>query len=178
MSRPNWPRGRGEASNLSNLEVVPKYIHPNYELILEDLTRGDTRLLKVFSLVSKNNAKAKFVARLDDGTPERVKDPELDVDIENVARDVALDFKAGRNGYAGHHTARTKDLDKRAFDVEITIPTGLVFRGTVSFNAAFSVGLAIRANATVSVDATSNPVTLPPQITRRLWAILRQLFSR
>jgi len=53
MADKNWPRGRGEAANLSNLKITTRYRDSDYELRDENLTRGATRHPKVFSLIPK-----------------------------------------------------------------------------------------------------------------------------
>lgn len=137
MASKDWPRGRGEASQLSNLKITTRYIDSDYEVLREDLARGETRLLKIFSLVPKTARQPGFHARVDDGSPDNPKDPELDIDIKEVSDDIMKDFKPGRNGYGGHHNDRSPSRDERVFDVEITTPTGTVFGGAVSFHVSF-----------------------------------------
>jgi hypothetical protein len=74
---------------------------------------------------------------VDDGTPSRPKDPELDIDISGVSVAVKKDFEARRNGYIGHRTDRSPDREHRLFDVAIATPLGRVFEGSVSFNVTF-----------------------------------------
>jgi hypothetical protein len=153
MAIKNWLRSRGEASHLSDLEVTNTYLNPDYKLTIEDLTRGKTRLLKVFSLVSESEGAPSFHARMDDGGPDKTRDLELDIDIRNVSPTVARSFKAGRNGYKGHHNDRSSDRTRRIFDVEIIVPDGPVFRGQVSFNATFATSTSVAVASTVSVTA-------------------------
>lgn len=154
MARKDWPRGRGEASQLSNLKITTHYIDSGYEILNEDLARSETRLLKVFSLIPKIPGKPSFHARVDDGSSEKRKEPELDIDIDRVSDAVKSDFKAGRNGYAGHRNKRGSNPDVRIFDVEIAVPTGKVFEGEVFFNVTFSVGARMAASSNMTANAT------------------------
>lgn len=146
MASKDWPRGRGEAAQLSNLKIATQFIDPYYELQEEDLTRGDTRYLKVFSLIPKTQGRPSFHARVDDGTPEKWKDPELDIDIRGVSEVVEGDFNAKRNGYSGHRTKRSPTRNERIFDVEITAQYVRVFQGQVFFNVTFSESLTAKAD--------------------------------
>jgi hypothetical protein len=60
MADRSWPRGRGEAANLSNLKITTRYLDSDYEIINENLTRGETGLLKVFSLIPKQGRKTRL----------------------------------------------------------------------------------------------------------------------
>ena len=154
MADKDWQRGRGEASQLTNLKITTGSIDPDYEIVNQNLTRGETGLLQVFSLIPKVGNKPSFHARIDDGTPAKRRDPDLDIDIDGVSPKEARDFKAKRNGYQGHHNKRAANPNERAFDVLIMLPTGTVFQGQVSFNVTFSVGLHMSAHAEATVDAT------------------------
>lgn len=154
MADKNWQRGRGEASHLSNLRIETEFLDSDYEIVDEALTRSDTRHLKVFSLNPKTPGKSSFHARVDDGTPKRPKDPELDIDIKEVFADAVNDFKSNRNGYLGHHSDGSPNANERLFEVHIVVPTGDVFKGKVSFNSTFSVACLIGVQATVSVEDT------------------------
>jgi hypothetical protein len=105
-------------------------------------------------LFPKIAGKPSFHARVDDGSQEKRKEPELDIDIDGVSDAVERDFKAHRSGYAGHHNKRSSNPDERIFDVEIALPTGKVFEGEVFFNVTFSVGQTMTLNSRVTVDAT------------------------
>ncbi len=160
MADKKWTRGRGEAANLSNLKITTRFLDSNYELRNENLTRGETRLLKVFSLIPKQSVgKPAFQARIDDGNSTKRKEPELDIDISGVSESIVRDFRAGRNGYLGHHSSKTLNANERIFDVEIATPNGKVFEGDVFFNVTFSVGLTMSVNSGVTVDATVNRAT-------------------
>lgn len=137
MADRDQPTGDGQARSLSNLEVTHSQLDSDYDVRMHDLARGETGLLRVFSLVPKTGGKPSFEARVDDGSSEKRRDPELDFDIKGVSAAIESDFKAERNGYFGHHTNKRSTPDLRIFDVEIATPAGKVFEGTVSFNANF-----------------------------------------
>ena len=48
MADKDWARGRGEASYLSNLKITTEFLDTDYDIVNENLTRGETRLLRVF----------------------------------------------------------------------------------------------------------------------------------
>ena len=111
-------------------------------------------MLSVFSLIPKTAGRPRFEARVDDGSPGKRREPELDIDIKGVTAAIERDFKANRNGYVGHHTNRSPNPNQRIFDVKIAIPADSLFEGEVSFNVTFSVGVRISTAASVTVDAT------------------------
>jgi hypothetical protein len=154
MAGKDWPRGGGEALHLSNLRITPHYLNPDYKIVQEHLARGETGLLKVFSLLANTAGTPSFHARVDDGSSGKRKEPELDIDIKGVSDAIARDFRAGRNGYVGHHTTKSSSSTERIFDVEIALPTAKLFEGEVFFNVAFSVSLTMSATASMTADAT------------------------
>jgi len=167
-------QGDGQARTLRNLEIKTRHLDSDYQVVMvtDDLIRGETGRLSVFSLVPKTTGKPSFQARVDDGSPGNRRQPELDIDIEGVSAAIKRDFKANRNGYIGHHTNRSPNPDQRIYEVEIATPTGKVFDGDVSFNATFSVGVAAVCTATATVDATVVRATR----FRQLWIWLTQWF--
>jgi hypothetical protein len=174
MTDKNQRRDDGQAVSLSNLRVAPRYLDSDYEISVHDLMRGQTGLLRVFSLMPKGAGKPRFHARVDDGSTGKRREPDLDIDITEVSDAIVKDFKAGRNGYIGHHTDRSPNRNHRIFDVEIAIPNGKVFEGEVSFNATFSIGLVIQVGSSVAADATVKRAGWPTRL--RNW--LRQLLQR
>jgi hypothetical protein len=154
-------KGDGRASSLSNLQITAQQLEPDYQLLEHhDLTRGETGLLRVFSLIPKTAGKPSFAARVDDGSPGKRRQPELDIDMKDATKALERDFKANRNGYFGHHTDRSPNQNQRIFDVEVGTPAGKVFAGEVSFNVAFSVAISVSASSSVSVGATVNRANL------------------
>ena len=147
-------QGDGQASSLSNLQITTRHLDADYQLLRRDLKRGETGLLSVFSLIPKTAGRPRFEARVDDGSPGKRREPELDIDIKGVTATVERDFKANRNGYVGHHTNRSPNPNQRIFDVKIAIPADRLFEGEVSFNVAFSVGVGFSTAASITVDAT------------------------
>jgi hypothetical protein len=146
-------RGDGQARTLSNLNITIRHLDADYDIFKHALTRGETGLLKVFSLVPKTPGNPSFEARIDDGSPGRRRDPELDFDIRGVGRALERAFKNNRAGYIGHHSERSANQNQRLFDVEIGTPASKVFEGEVSFNVEFSVEINISANTGVRADA-------------------------
>jgi len=171
-------QGDGQASSLSNLQITVQHSDPDYELLKHDLTRGETGLLRVFSLIPKIAGKPSFAARVDDGSPGKHRPPELDIDIKDVTKAIERDFKANRNGYFGHHTDRSPNQNQRIFDVEIGTPAGKVFAGEVSFNVAFSVAISVSASSSVSVTATVNRANLLLRMRNFLSTIFESLRRR
>jgi hypothetical protein len=172
MAGKNCPRGRGETSNLSNLKIQEHHLDSDYEIVNENLARGETGLLKMSSLVPRQGTgKPRFEARIDDGTPAKRKEPELDIDIKGVPSGVESAFKGNRNGYIGHHTKRSPTPDSRIFTVDISIPAGKVFEGEVSFNVTYSVGAHFSVETNVLADATLVPANLLTKIRNRLKAL-------
>ena len=161
-------QGDGQARILSNLQITTLHLDPDYHVVTYDLTRGETGLLPVFSLVPKTTGKPSFKARVDDGSPGNRRQPELDIDIEGVSTAIQRDFKANRNGYIGHHTNRSPNPDQRIYEVEIATPTGKVFDGDVSFNATFSVGVFMSGESTLTLNATVIRATAFRQLCIRL----------
>ena len=151
MADKDWARGRGEASYLSNLKITTEFLDTDYDIVNENLTRGETRLLRVFSLIPRTAGRPTFHARVDDGGPDNAKEPKLDIDIKGVDAAVMKDFVAKRNGYSGHHTVKTPNPNERIFDIEIAIPSGKVFKGHAFFNVAFSVSASMKAESKMTV---------------------------
>jgi hypothetical protein len=147
------PRGGGTI-RVSNLQIERRYVDPDYQLVEHNLERGANGLLRVFSLTPNTAAKPGFHSRVDDGTPTRPKDPELDIDISGVSKAVERDFQKKRKGYIGHRTDRSPDREHRLFDVAIAIPLGRVFEGSVSFNVTFGVKLTMTTTSHVGADGT------------------------
>ena len=125
------------AVHLSDVKVEELYLDPGYKLELHEARRGQTGLLQVFSLIPDDPQRPSFAARIDDGVPGRRSTPRLDIDIKGVTVEVERDFKANRNGYAGHHTDGSLTETERAFDVKVSVPSGTIFEGRVSVKANF-----------------------------------------
>jgi hypothetical protein len=173
-------RGDGQARSLSNLQINTRYLSPGYQLITHDLSRGDTGLLSIFSLVPTTTGKPTFQARLDDGSPGNRREPELDIDIKGVTAAVEIAFKNNRDGFAGHHSNRSPNQSHRIFDVEIVTPAGQLFDGEVSFNAAFSLELNVHINSTLTADASVIHASWAARIInalRRAYVRTRKLFG-
>jgi len=173
----NHDTGDGQARTLGNLKITTRNIDPDYRVILHDLTRGETGLLKVFSLMPNTAGKPSFEARLDDGSPGRRRPPDLDIDIRGVSNTIARDFKAERKGYVGHHADRSPNPNQRIFDVEIAIPAAKLFEGEVSFNVTFSMGISLSGRSTMTVNETVTKATIFTKVRNFLCALYRKLRS-
>jgi hypothetical protein len=174
MANKSTQRSGGKTASLSNLKVTTRFIDSQYEIVQHDLTRTDTGLLKVFSLIPKSPEKPSFHARIDDGNPGNRRAPELDIDIEGVTNKAKRDFRANRGGYTGHHTDRSPNPGLRVFEVEVVTPERRVFEGDVSFNAHFSVIVEMGVYSTVSVGANLVRATWRS----RLYDLFKQLLER
>jgi len=136
-----------------DLEIVSHHRHRDYDIEKHDMQRGPTGLLRMFSLTPRTEDRPTFQARWDDGAPKRLHQEDVDIDILGVDEDVRRDFKAGRNGYCGHHSNRAADPDKRIYDIKIAVPDGVIFEGTASFRLSSSVRLKDELCAVDKVDA-------------------------
>jgi hypothetical protein len=145
-------RDDDRVTHIANLEVACDSLHSDSILERHNEPRDETGLLRVFSLVPRNAETPKFIARIDDGSSGRRREPDLDIDINEVSEVIRRDFNAGRNGYAGHHTDRSPSRAERIFDVEVTLPDVIVFKGAVSFNVTWSVHAHVESQASVSVQ--------------------------
>jgi hypothetical protein len=171
-------QGDGQARSLSNLRITSRHLDSDYQLVQHDLTRGQTGLLRVFSLVPKTAGKPTFEARVDDGSPGSRRDPELDIDIRGVPDAASRDFKRNRNGFGGHHTNRSPDATHRVFDLDIDTPAGSIFEGEGSFNAEFSVAVLMTTASAVTADAVVIRASRTKRLCIRLTKLFRKLFAR
>jgi hypothetical protein len=154
MAIKDWFRGRGEVSQLSNLRIGTEFLDAEYEIFQ---WRTSREAIRAFSLIPKTSGPS-FHARVHDGSPKKRKEPDFDIDIVGVSAAAARDFKAGRNGYSGHHNDLSPSPSERIFDVKIAIPNRRVFEGQVSFS--------MRRFQKASPSASSRPVTLGRTVTR------------
>lgn len=145
-------KGDGQTGNISKPVITKRYIDLTHDICEHNLSRSDTGLLRVFSLVPKTHGKPSFEARVDDGSWGKRREIDLDIDIKGVSEAVQGDFRAGRNGYKGHRTERRLQADGRIFAVNIVIPEGVVFEGDVSFSPTFLFEIREEAQAKDSYD--------------------------
>jgi hypothetical protein len=137
----------GRVSKVSNLEVNPTLIHPDYRCELCDGILSVTGKLEVLKVVPKSGDGPYFIARWDQGTEQ------LDIDLRRASNSVTRKFRKNKDGYSGHHTSLITDADKRLFDINLHTPLGTIFDGTVSFSNTFEVGVVINANTSMTCDA-------------------------
>jgi hypothetical protein len=96
-----------------------------------------------------------FVARWDGGNRSFLHKIRYDVDVDIVGVSAGEErrFKKGRGGYGGHHTMRVKQ-DENKYDVRITVPAGVVFDATVSFNRQHAIENSAPISSEVTVGMT------------------------
>jgi hypothetical protein len=137
----------GRVSKVSNLEVQPTFIHPNYRSEPCDGILSETGKLEVLKVVPKSGDGPYFIARWDEGSEH------LDIDMHGASNSAIRKFKRNKDGFAGHHTSRTTEPDKRLFEVKIEAPAGVIFDGTVSFSNTYQVIVALKTESTMTIDA-------------------------
>jgi hypothetical protein len=138
---------RGRVSHISNLEVNPTVIHPDYKSEKCDGILSKTGHLKILKVVPKSGEGPYFIARWDQ------KPEHLDVDMHGASPSAIRKFKNNKDGYSGHHTSRTADPDKRIFDIQIQTPAGMIFDGTVSFANHHIMPINTQLNSSVTCIA-------------------------
>ena len=148
----------GQARSANNLAFKIKHIDPEYWLQVCELERTETGLLALFLLVPQVSSRETFRVRIDDGSPNRRKELEVDIDILDASKSVQDDFKAGRQGYSGHHSVRDANNSQRIFSVCIRVANQPIFDAEVSFNLAFLVGISEIGRAEDHIDATVSRV--------------------
>ena len=85
------------ATSLCNLKVTPRHMHPDYEIQVHDLKRGETGLLKVFSLRPTNAQLPSFSARIDVAILIGGRRQNPDIDFEGVSNATYRHFKNNLN---------------------------------------------------------------------------------
>lgn len=136
----------GMAFKTNEVKVKQDYIDARYELFhypRNEIT--PTGLLTVGELKPKDNTLPEFLFRWDE------KAESLDVDINNISEEIKRKFKAGKEGYEGHHTKRVPDEKNRIFEVSIKIPGITVFEGEISFGLHRELEVTVNSKASVSV---------------------------
>lgn len=136
--------GKGKAQRLQiwpnsaeGIEIEVSFCHSDYELSAEaSAVATPSKLLRLFSLVPKTPSNPTFFGRYDarDDLSGRDKASAVDVDVPGLTDAEERDFKAGKNGFSGHHSTRTKD---RQHQILIsTSKQGKIFEGTLSMKAS------------------------------------------
>ncbi|MGB6687494.1 MAG: hypothetical protein WBE76_06595 [Terracidiphilus sp.] len=126
-----WP------NSANGIEIEVSFCHPDYELSAEaSAVATPSKLLRIFSLVPETSSNPTFFGRYDarDDLSGRNKASAVDVDVSGLTDAEERDFKAGKNGFSGHHSTRTKDGQHQ---ILISAPKhGKIFEGTLSMNAS------------------------------------------
>jgi hypothetical protein len=137
---------RGRVSHISNLEVNPTVIHPDYKSEPCDGILSETGKLEILKIVPNSGDGPSFVARWDQGPQQ------FDIDMHGASPSAVRKFKSNKDGYSGHHTSRTADPDKRIFDIKIQTPAGMIFDGTVTFSNHYKMPVEVGSYGTVTVE--------------------------
>jgi hypothetical protein len=116
-----------------NVKPDIEFIEEGYELITKNQSEiTKTGLLTIFSLIPKNNGNPSFVGRWDQ------LQEVIDVDILNVEEQHVRAFRSAKHGFRGHRPQRISQ-DPRTFLVDISLPSGAVFKGTFTLNIGWGV---------------------------------------
>jgi hypothetical protein len=144
---------RGRVAKVSDVEIHPTVVHPDYTSEPCEGVLSETGKLEVLRIVPKAGNGPYFVARWDQ------KPEHLDIDMFGATKSANKLFKAGKSGYSGHHTRRTADLNERRFHIRIEMPTGTIFDGIVKFFNAYvlpasALKITVGSNVTIQTSVT------------------------
>src|SRR5690349_7778978 len=119
-----------------NILVATEFLSVDYfepPASVDEVRSSDTGHLELLRIEPKRTGLPSFSIRLDHSV--RLDEDDLvDVDLLSSSEEEVRLFKAGKNGYRGHHTHRL-DRDSRTHVIDIEAPgTGPVFKGTVTLN--------------------------------------------
>ncbi|MBN8988642.1 MAG: hypothetical protein J0H42_10375 [Rhizobiales bacterium] len=144
---------RGRVAKVSDVEIHPTIVHPDYRSEPCDGVLSETGKLEVLKVAPKSGHGPYFIARWDQ------KPEHLDIDMFGTTKNAIKLFKAAKGGYSGHHTRQSADLNERRFHIRIEIPTGTIFDGIVKFFNAYvlpasALNMTIESNVTVQTRVT------------------------
>jgi hypothetical protein len=115
----------GSAFAVKHLEAIEIYKDPDYRIELYCNNKAtDTMHLIIGKLISDDPSLPYFIFRWDENQDQ------FDVDIGNVDNETKKKFKAGKDGYSGHHPIRSVHSG-RCMEVDISLPNKKVFKGTI-----------------------------------------------
>ncbi len=115
----------GRAFAAKELALIEIYKDPNYRIELYHNNKAtDTMHLIIGKLISNDPSLPYFIFRWDENQDQ------FDVDIENVDNETKKKFKAGKDGYSGHHPRRSV-YNGRHMEVDISLPNKKIFKGTI-----------------------------------------------
>jgi hypothetical protein len=125
----------GRVFVIRNIKIEERYRHPDYACTRCNGALSETGRIDIFELRSTKPDHPSFIARWDGGNRSFFRKIRYDVDIDIVGVSAGDErrFKKGKAGYGGHHTTRVNQGENK-YDVLITVPAGLVFDATISFN--------------------------------------------
>ena len=141
----------GKARSAFSVSERHTFIHPEYDIVLDDGQIGPTGPLVIARLKPKNatiGTLPEFVLRWDE------KDNRLDVDPVNGSSAEESQFKKGTSNYYGHHADKLRS-GPRVFEINIRWDQP-VYRGEIRFSLAREVETksAIRLNPSVSESSS------------------------
>lgn len=126
-----WP------SKAEGIEIVINFCHSDYTLSAEaSAVATSSKLLRLFSLLPETHSNPTFFGRYDarDHLSGRNKASAVDVDVQGLKKAEERDFKAGKNGFSGHHS--TQINDGKHLILISTPKQGKILEGTLSMKAS------------------------------------------
>jgi len=121
-----YARPRMRPNRAEPIEIETKFLDSSYDLEHhKSAEAGETGLLELFRLKSRNAAFPDFAARWDVGANA--------VDIDIRPEKLSKLFKRGKGGYRGH---RSTDLGHNRYEIDIEIPSGQVFHGVLKLDGS------------------------------------------
>jgi hypothetical protein len=140
----------GRAFAVKDLTIAEVYKDPGYQIELYHNNKAtDTMHLIIGKLISSDPSLPYFIFRWDE------KQDQFDVDIENVDNETKEKFKAGKDGYSGHHPRRFL-YNGRCMEVDISLPNKRIFKGTIKVpvikEEKFNMYFTINANGRITME--------------------------
>lgn len=140
----------GSAFAVKDLEAIEIYKDPDYRIELYHNNKvTDTMHLIIGKLIPSETSLPHFIFRWDE------QQDQFDVDIENVDNETKKKFKAGKDGYSGHHPRRFVDK-VRCMEVDISLPNKKIFKGTIKVpvikEEQFNMYITINTDGTITME--------------------------
>jgi len=113
-----------------DLMIHESHIHPDYEVKFGDPKVSSTGSMVIFKLIPKDGCSGpRFVGRWDN------KQEALDVDVFDAIDKENKQFKAGADGYCGHHNGKAEfGASGRTYQIKIEwLGKGTIFEGEANF---------------------------------------------
>jgi len=141
----------GKARSTFNVTEQHTYIHPEYDIVLDNGQIGATGLLVIARLKPRDGTAQtlpEFMLRWDE------KDNRLDVDPVNVSEVEDSEFKKGTNDSYGHHPKKVSS-SPRIFEVDVLWHGQQVYHGKIGFNLARKVSATVAVGLRVAASMSS-----------------------